>query len=137
MEENIGIYRQYIADISCIGRRRHGISRRKIGGPIFHKKSPINRRFPQIIACGRRKLPINRRYFGDKIADFLEIFRSSLQRDLTTQITLALIQQPRCDSNVNNVIQRPDLSQFVIQRPDLNFNDKLVFQRLFWPKFLL
>ena len=35
MEENIGIYRRYIADILCIGRGRHDISWRKIGEEIF------------------------------------------------------------------------------------------------------
>ena len=34
-EENIEIYRRYIADISCIGRGRHDISWRKIGDEIF------------------------------------------------------------------------------------------------------
>ena len=74
IEENIGKYRRYIADISCIGRWRHGISRRKIRGMIFRKKSPINRRFLQIIACGRGKSPINRRYFGDKSPTFWRYF---------------------------------------------------------------
>ena len=51
-----------IGDISRIGAKRHNISRRYVGGPIFHKKSPKNRR-----------LTINR--LGRQlIADFLAIF---------------------------------------------------------------
>ena len=72
-----------IADISCIGRRRHGIFRRKIRGRFFAKNrqliadksaiyrwKSINRRFFQIITCGCGKSSINRRLLG--------IFRSSL-----------------------------------------------------------
>ena len=41
MEENIAKYRRNIADISCIGRRRHDIWRRKIGGGNFAKNRQL------------------------------------------------------------------------------------------------
>ena len=158
MEENIGIYRRYIADITCIERSRHDISWRKIGEEIYSvniaKISAIYRRY---IGSGRyigdflKKAPLmakNRWYIGD----ILEIYRwyigdislifwwyfpSFMQHDLMAQITPVLIWRPRCNSNGNMAIQRSDCSQFFIQQLKLIFNSKLIFQRLFWSKFLL
>ena len=124
--------RQKISDISAIGDKLPIYSKSCLGSPF--------------------------------IADFLVIFSEksplSLQRDLTTQITLVLIrrpdlnlnvnkeiqwpdgfqiviQRPYLNPNINKEIQRPDCFQTVIQRPKLNFNGNLRFQRLFWPKFRL
>ena len=118
-------------DISCIGRRRHDISWRKIGEEIYSvniaKISAIYRRY---IGSGRyigdffKKSPLvakNRRYIGDisviyrwYIGDISVIFwwyfPSFMQRDLTAQITPVLIRRSRCDSNGNMAIQRPDCS---------------------------
>ena len=77
------------------------------------------------------------RYIRDKSSNFWRYFPSFMQRDLTAQITPVLIRRPKCDSNGNTVIQRPDYSQFFIQRSKLICNGKLIFQWLFWPKFLL
>ena len=126
-----------------IRRSRHDISWRKIRGEIFPQKLPKYRRY---IGSGRyigdflKKSPLvakYQRYIGDKLPIFWRYFPSFMQRDLTAQITLVLIRRPRCDSNGNMAIQRPDCSQFLIQRPKLIFNGKLMFQRLFWPKLLL
>ena len=38
-EENVAIFRRYIAEISCIGGYRHDISWRNIGLVIFQDKS--------------------------------------------------------------------------------------------------
>ena len=131
----------YIGDISCIRRGRHDISWRKIGGEIFPQISPKYRRY---IGLGRyigdflKKSPLvakYHRYIRDKSLIFWRYFPSFMQRDLTVQSTPVLIRQPRCDSNGNMAIQRPDCSQFFIQRQKLIFNDKLMFQRLFWLKF--
>ena len=81
--------------------------------------------------------PIYRRYIADFLAIFGEKSPLSLQRDLTAQITLVLIQRPDLNPNVNKEIQRPDCFQIVIQRPKLILNGNLRFQRLFWPKFHL
>ena len=64
MEENVGIYWQYIIDILCIGGRQHDILWRKIEGEKIDKKSliyrhqAINRRFNGKVSPYRRKSPI-------------------------------------------------------------------------------
>ena len=131
-EENVGIYRRYIM-------YREGSTR------YFVKK---NRRGDISINIGDISVRIdiseifwkNRLWWqniGDISLIFWWYFPSFMQRDLTAQITPVLIWRPRCDSNGNMTIQRPDYSQFFIQRPKLIFNGKLMFQRLFWPKFIL
>nr|CAN75488.1 hypothetical protein VITISV_036821 [Vitis vinifera] len=66
-EENVAIFRRYIAEISCVGGYRHDISWRNIGPAIFRHLSreiadfsryigdlAINRRFFSDISCGQR-----------------------------------------------------------------------------------
>ena len=166
MEENIGIYRRYIVYREGSTRYfmeknwRWDISVNIAKISAIYRFGEIYRRFFQKIVSGGKKSMIYRRYIGDisvrgdiseifsknrlrwqKIGDISLIFwwylPSFMQCDLTAQITPVLIRRPRCDSNGNMAIQRPDCSQFFIQRLKLIFNSKLMFQRLFWPKFLL
>ena len=127
-------------DISAIYRVSGGVdtifSGEKSEGRYFRK----NRQNIGDIITIYRLGEIYRRFLqkiGNKLPIFWKYFPSFMQHDLTAQITPVLIRRPRCDSNGNMAIQRPDCSQFLIQRLKLFFNDKLMFQRLFWPKFLL
>ena len=61
MEENIAIFRRYIAEISCIDGFRHDISWRNIGPAIFRDFSREIAYFSRYIG----DLAINRRFFGD------------------------------------------------------------------------
>ena len=132
-EENVGIYRRYM----CIGRGQHDISWRKIGGEIFPQISPKYWRYIGDFLKKSSLVVKYQRYIEDKSRIFWQYFPSFMQHDLTAQMTPMLIRRPICDSNGNTEIQRPNCSQFFIQRPKLIFKDKLMFQWLFWPKFLL
>ena len=61
MEENIAIFRRYIAEISCIDGFRHDISWRNIGPAIFRDFSREIAYFSRYIG----DLAINSRFFGD------------------------------------------------------------------------
>ena len=142
-EENVGIYRQYI--LYREGSTRYFVEKNWRGDistniakiSAIYQLEEIYRRFFEKIASSGKISAKYRRNIGDKSSIFWQYFPSFMQRDLMAQITLVLIRQPRRDSNGNMVIQRPDCSQFFIQWPKLIFNSKLMFQRLFWPKFLL
>ena len=58
-EENVAIFRRYIAEISCIGEYRHDISWRNIGPTIFQDKSREIGNILRYIS----DLAINRRFF--------------------------------------------------------------------------
>ena len=60
-EENVAIFRRYIAEISCVGRYRHDISWRNIGPAIFRHLSREIADFSRYID----HLAINRRFFSD------------------------------------------------------------------------
>ena len=114
-------------DISAIYRVSGGVD------TIFHGEKSERRyfrKYRRYIGDGRyigdffKKSPLvakNRWYIGDISLIFWWYFPSFMQ----------------CDLNGNMTIQQPDCSQFFIQRLKLIFNGKLMFQRLFWPKFLL
>ena len=140
----------YIGDISPIYRVSRGVDTifrgEKSRADISINIAKISAIYWWYIGSGRyigdvlKKSPLVAKYWrytGDKSLIFWQYFPFFMQRDLIAQITPVLIRLPRCDSNGNMAIQRPDCSQFFIQRPKLIFNSKLMFQRLFWPKFLL
>ena len=138
MEENIGIYRRYIVYREGSTRYfmeknwRWDISVNIAKISAIYRFGEIYRRFFQKIASGSKISAKYRWYIGNKSSIFWRYFPSFMQCDLTAQITLLLIRRPRCDFNGNMAIQRPDYSQFFIQRPKLIFNGKLMFQWLFW-----
>ena len=62
-----------------------------------------------------------RQNIGDKSPIFWRYFPSFMQHDLKAQITPVLIRWPRCDSNGNMAIQRPDCSQFFYPTTKIDF----------------
>ena len=130
------IYRRYI--MYWEGSTRYFVEK--------NRRGDISTKYQRYIGLGRyigdflKKSSLvtkYRWYIEDKSSIFWQYFPSFMQRDLTVQITSVLIRRRRCNSNGNMAIQRPNCSQFFIQLPKLIFYGKLMFQRLFWPKFLL
>ena len=138
-------------DISAIYRRY--IMYREASTRYFvekNRRGDIFRKYRRYIGLGRyigdflKKSPLVTKYWW-YIGDVSEINRRFFC-DISPP-SCNVIWRPRShpcwsngldvDSNGNMEIQRLDYSQFFIQRPKLIFNGKLMFQQLFWPKFLL
>ena len=120
-EENVGIYRRYI--VYREGSTRYFMEKNRRGDiyakmakiSVIYQLGEINWRFCEKIASSGKISTIYRRLIGDKSSIFWRYFLFFMQRDLMAQIMPILIWQPRCDSNGNMAIQRPDCSQFFIQ----------------------